>query len=408
LNVAAAQTNRVLHVYLGSYQAVAHVEASLSDNSAIKLINESLPAGGNGKFNIQFAAGSPGQTLIFRFWFNSGGNVTLSAASLEGMPALVVGTPTVGPANIVPAGSSITLQAQGASGVPPLKYQWQVDAGSGYVAMPGAALGGKRYRVAVSDISGSITSAPVALTVTAATSTLSASRIGFDGQTVDLTAEGSIDWAQWGFGGLDGYEQKDSLTGQISQYSIIGVGPIFAYGGNGVHCTWTDGTPDATGDTVQGLYINAAPNGFELTAEATSYERIFNVYCALYQATMHVEAMMSDHSATIFLDESFNGTGASTARYSFRYSSPTPGTHLIVRWWDAAGGNVTINAATVTYGPNNLQVQPVGGGQLQVTWPAGTLLEAPTVTGPWTTNSATSPHTFTPTGSQKYFRAIIQ
>jgi hypothetical protein len=421
LDVAAAQTNRLLHVYVGSYQAVAHVEASLSDNSAVKLIDESLPYGGNGRYNIQFAAGSPGQTLVFRIYFYPqypDGNVTLSAASLEGMPALVVGTPTVGPTNIVPAGSSITLQAQGANGVPPVKYQWQVDSGSGYAAMSGAtnaqvttsvgaALGARNYRVVVSDISGSTNSPSIALTVTAATSTLSGNRVSFDGQTIDLTAEGVIDWAQWGNGGVSGYEQKLPLAGQISQYSIIGLGPVNPYGGNGVHCIWSDGTPDPTGDTFEGLYINAAPNGFELTSEATAAERVFTVYCALYQATMHVEAMMSDNSAPIFVDESFTGTGAPTARYSFRYSSPSPGQHLIVRWWDAAGGNVTINAATLANGPGNLQVQHVSGGQLQVTWSAGMLLEAPAVNGPWTTNSAASPYTFTPAGTQKYFRAII-
>jgi hypothetical protein len=108
-----------LHVYIGSYNAVAHVEAFLSDNSAIKLIDESLPYGGNGRYSIQFAAGSPGQSLVFRLYFDpiySGGNVTLSAASLQGMPALAIGTPILGPTNIVPAGSSITLQAQGATG----------------------------------------------------------------------------------------------------------------------------------------------------------------------------------------------------------------------------------------------------------------------------------------------------
>ena len=424
LNVAAALTNRLLHVYIGSYNAVAHVEAFLSDNSAIKLIDESLPYGGNGRYSIQFAAGSPGQSLVFRLYFDpiySGGNVTLSAASLQGMPALAIGTPILGPTNIVPAGSSITLQAQGASGVPPLHYQWQADSGSGYVAIAGATnaqvttsvgavLGGKHYRVVVSDISGSTNSSPVALTVISATSTLSASRVGFDGQIVDLTAEGVIDWAQWGYGGLLGYEQKSPLAGQISQYSIIGIGPVYSYGGNGIHCTWTDGTPDATGDTVQGLYIIAAPNGFELTSEATASERIFNVYCALYQATMHVEAMMSDNSAPIFADDSFSGSGAPTARYSFRYSSPTPGKRLIVRWWDTAGGNVTINAATLSdyVPPVILQAQLVDGGQLRITWPSGTLLEAPTVAGPWATNSAASPYTFAPTGPQKFFRTIIK
>ena len=67
LNIAAAQTNRVLHVYLGSYQAVAHMQAYLSDNSAIKVVDESLPFGGTAKYNIKFAAGSPGQTLISRY-----------------------------------------------------------------------------------------------------------------------------------------------------------------------------------------------------------------------------------------------------------------------------------------------------------------------------------------------------
>jgi hypothetical protein len=79
-----------------------------------------------------------------------------------------------------------------------------------------------------------------------------------------------------------------------------------------------------------------------------------------------------------------------------------------VRWWNAGGANITINAASLTYGNISLQAQPVAGGQLQVTWPVGTLLEAPTVTGPWSPNNEASPYTFTPTGSQKYFRAIVQ
>jgi hypothetical protein len=54
-----------------------------------------------------------------------------------------------------------------------------------------------------------------------------------------------------------------------------------------------------------------------------------------------------------------------------------------------------------------LTIQP-SGANLQVTWPYGTLLQANSVNGPWTTNVNTSPYTFTPTGTQKFFRVQAQ
>jgi len=128
----------------------------------------------------------------------------------------------------------------------------------------------------------------------------------------------------------------------------------------------------------------------------------------VFQSTMHVEAMMSDNSAPVFVDESFTGGSASAQRYSFRYSSPTPGQHLIVRWWNAAGANITINAATLGYGDIKLQAQSAGGSRLQVTWPVGTLEEASSLAGPWSRNAAVSPYTFTPSDSQNYYRVVVE
>ena len=121
---------------------------------------------------------------------------------------------------------------------------------------------------------------------------------------------------------------------------------------------------------------------------------------------------MSDNSAPIYVDDSFSSSGVNVRRYSFRYSSTTPGQHLVVKWWDAAGANITLNAATLSYGSVSLNV---GSGQ-QISWPVGMLLqEAPFVTGPWTanpgpwaTNGTTASYHFTPAGSQKFFRAIVQ
>ena len=59
------------------------------------------------------------------------------------------------------------------------------------------------------------------------------------------------------------------------------------------------------------------------------------------------------------------------------------------------GGAVKLNAA-------------LSGNQLQITWPFGTLLEAPDITGPWTTNAHTSPYVVAPTGARKFYRIQIQ
>jgi hypothetical protein len=48
------------------------------------------------------------------------------------------------------------------------------------------------------------------------------------------------------------------------------------------------------------------------------------------------------------------------------------------------------------------------GANIIVSWPRGTLLEASQLTGPWTTNTATSPYTTSPTGSMKFYRVQVQ
>lgn len=65
------------------------------------------------------------------------------------------------------------------------------------------------------------------------------------------------------------------------------------------------------------------------------------------------------------------------------------------------------SAAVTGITPVRLGIQPVGN-QVRVSWPRGTLLEASSVDGPWTTNGNTSPYLFTPAGPQKFFRVQVQ
>ncbi len=61
-------------------------------------------------------------------------------------------------------------------------------------------------------------------------------------------------------------------------------------------------------------------------------------------------------------------------------------------------------SAVVT--PPSLSIAPSGGGNLTLTWSAGsTLLQTTNLLGPWTTNStATSPYIVSPTNAQSFFR----
>jgi len=55
----------------------------------------------------------------------------------------------------------------------------------------------------------------------------------------------------------------------------------------------------------------------------------------------------------------------------------------------------------------SLTVQQIGGNVV-LTWPQGTLLEANEVTGPYTTNNASSPYTNAPTAPRKFYQVIVK
>jgi hypothetical protein len=50
----------------------------------------------------------------------------------------------------------------------------------------------------------------------------------------------------------------------------------------------------------------------------------------------------------------------------------------------------------------------VVSGQLVLSWPTGSLLQAPAVTGPWTTNNAASPFTTPMTGTKEFYRVRVR
>jgi hypothetical protein len=176
LDVPAAQTNRVLNAYIGCYRNSMHVYAALSDNSTAPIIDDTAAAGDNYRYSIEFAAGSSGQNLIFQVTCtNAPGNINVGIEAASLSSPLAVATPVLAPTNVLTVGSTATMTAS-AAGTPPLVYQWLVSSnGSVYAAIASAntnvwsvtnlAAAVYNYELVVTNSQGSVTSAPVALTM---------------------------------------------------------------------------------------------------------------------------------------------------------------------------------------------------------------------------------------------------
>jgi len=87
------------------------------------------------------------------------------------------------------------------------------------------------------------------------------------------------------------------------------------------------------------------------------------------------------------------------------------GSSLAGTWGPATGKSYgSLNGAQLQYlgAAVTLNVQHVGASQIQLQWSQGTLLEATNIVGPWTTNTAASPLTLTPSAPHKFYRVRVE
>ena len=79
--------------------------------------------------------------------------------------------------------------------------------------------------------------------------------------------------------------------------------------------------------------------------------------------------------------------------------------------YDAVGN---MEAAPVIPGASTLvplvqiKITSSGTGSLKLTWPQGKLLQSSSLAGPWTTNTAASPYTITPSTPQMFYKVLVQ
>ena len=178
------------------------------------------------------------------------------------------------------------------------------------------------------------------------------------GYQVDLSADGTADWAHWGLSSPASFDHKAGvpLLQQISNFTPIATSTIQALQDYVTEFTWSDGTPTGSaGPTRTGVFIHGLTNGFRITAPTDTSGRRLKVYVGLYGAEGKLQAYLSDHSAPAYTDTSLRSSpyGNDFAVYTLDYRAASSGQTLIVEYtastlFDADYGNVSLEAATLS------------------------------------------------------------
>ena len=92
--------------------------------------------------------------------------------------------------------------------------------------------------------------------------------------SVDLSVEGSLDWAHWGFTSPTDFNHLDATNQFINNFLVIGSEFPARANSLPLGCSWTNGTPVAAAtDTTTGVYVTGLSNGFQLTVSASTSPR---------------------------------------------------------------------------------------------------------------------------------------
>ncbi|HEX2269348.1 MAG TPA: IPT/TIG domain-containing protein, partial [Pyrinomonadaceae bacterium] len=172
--------------------------------------------------------------------------------------------------------------------------------------------------------------------------------------SINLTTEGTSDWAHWGLGSPAAFDHKSSVLSEIGNVTKLGSSSVFWLNDNPTMFSWTGGTPTASATNTQsGIFTPGIGNGFQFNVPADTEQKTLKIYTGLWSAQGRLEATLSDGSAAPFVDTSLsNSSGTSNGVYTLTFKAASPGQSLRIRYTNIGsnpGGNVTLEAATLQY-----------------------------------------------------------
>jgi len=157
------------------------------------------------------------------------------------------------------------------------------------------------------------------------------------GGTIDLTAEGALDWRFWGPPGMVSY--KRTAGDKISDYTMVGSGPASTHFRNAVAFSWSDGSPTlaVTGAADSLNVAQTLGSGASFTVPATANAQTLSVYLGGSNDTGLFEATLSDGCVAGYSASASNGRNDYNVVYRVTFKSAVPGTVLRLRWTMSAG-----------------------------------------------------------------------
>jgi hypothetical protein len=190
----------------------------------------------------------------------------------------------------------------------------------------------------------------VAFTLSAAGGSLTGS-VEAPATSVQLTAEGTLDWAHWGLYTAGDFDHKAAGTSQIGNFALIGAASAVRYATNPTVYTWTDGAPNGSATcTNTGVFVAGQGNGFRIAVPAGTTPMTLRVYVGAWNGQGRIVAHLSDGSAVDYAHVSQVSDPYRTRLgvYTFTYKAASAGQTLTVTFTqESVTGNVTLQAATL-------------------------------------------------------------
>ncbi len=171
---------------------------------------------------------------------------------------------------------------------------------------------------------------------------------------VNLTKEGTGDWAHWGLRTAKSFNHKKGIKQQISNYTRLGKAPVKRYFNNPNAYSWIDGTPRAsTLNTTTGIWTYGVRNGFQITVPADTTSRTLKLYVGVWRAQGKMKATVSGEGTATYNDASLSNISTTKdGVYTFTYKAASSGQKLTVAFMVSKSydpfGNVTLQSATLS------------------------------------------------------------
>jgi hypothetical protein len=195
-----------------------------------------------------------------------------------------------------------------------------------------------------------------------------------------------------GWAVLNSYRSSVSGTANGMNYTSGGGTLGYHWNDNGNTYNWDSGLTPPAGQWSFVALVIGPTNAIEYLFEPSGMESATNDFANVVQAVNTPGFIGGD-----LHDANFNGAIDEVATFNQSLTQLQ-----LTNLWNAAVNNAPIPP------PAKLGIQ-LSGGKVIVSWnpPLGALLQAPSLTGPWTTNTAaSSPYTNNITGAALFYRVV--